>query len=495
MTRLARSLAAATLAALLAGALLAGCSLKHVGAPATGVPHTIIFVQGPVDTVNHIVHLFWFGTESNGYISGYEIRMLNPADTVAADTLWGFTTRTDSTFTIRTPNGFISTVFEARAIDEHGVRDPNPAVQRFNFSNQPPIVKLVGKPNHSDLSDTTFASVTVTWTATDIDGDAGKVRPLIWLDGRSQSPDFVPAGTTSFTLPSSRFLVNGVYTTGPRTLYIQGIDDGGMAGPIDSVTWYVKQPVTGSNGRGRLLLVDEVPTSYGAKVRVDTLYANAIAATGVAPGQWRTLHLQFDQPFRSPQDMTQTFQLYDFVIWYHGEQTNISPVLMNYGDGIGPYLDSGGKLYLEALNMFTYGSNNGQLGTYFLNRYLGCDGLFQFPQAPDSSSTWSYAATQVLQCPALVDSLQNGRIIGGMNGFVVDPQSSTQILISAPAATLSPANSIPFPLAVCASMPGGYVFIADTYPMVSATISTANFPQRSSLVLHRILAEKLGLGP
>jgi len=369
-------------AALVVSSALAGCSLKHIGAPMATVPHTTIFVQGPLDTVSHIVHLYWFGSEANGYIAGYEIRMLNPA--TPADTSWGYTTRTDSIFTIQTPNGFISTKFEARAIDEHGVRDPNPAVQTFNFRNIPPIVKLVGKPNHGDLSDTTFASVTVTWTATDIDGDATKVRPLIWLDGRRQSPEQVPLGLTSFTLPSSDFLVNGAYTTGPRTLYIQGIDDGGMAGAIDSVTWYVKKPVTGS--RARLLLIDEVPTSYGAKARVDTLYNNTVVRAGLTPDQYSVLHLQFDQPFRSPQDLTQTFQLFETVVWYHGEQTGISPVMMQYGDGIAPYLDSRGKVFLESLNLIQYGSTGGQLQPYFLNQYLNCGGLFQYPQPPDSSA-------------------------------------------------------------------------------------------------------------
>src|SRR5690349_3448097 len=80
--------------------LIAGCSLKGTLKPAVP-PQTTIFIQGPVDTVNHIVHLHWFGSEPNGYIAGFEVRLLNPAN--AADSNWVFTTLTDTILTVLTP--------------------------------------------------------------------------------------------------------------------------------------------------------------------------------------------------------------------------------------------------------------------------------------------------------------------------------------------------------------------------------------------------------
>jgi hypothetical protein len=466
--------------------LIAGCSLKGTMKPAVP-PQTTIFIQGPVDTVNHIVHLHWFGTEPNGYIAGYEVRLLNPAN--VADSNWVFTTLTDSTLTVLTPNGFTRAVFEARAIDDKGVKDPTPAVETFDFNNQPPIVKLVDKPNISDRSDTTFASATVTWTVDDPDGDASKVVCRIWLNGNEATPDLAPG--SSFTVPSSRFLVAGDYVSGKRTLFIQGVDDGGMAGPIDSVSWYVRRPVIGT--RARLLLVDDVPTTDAAKTRVDTLYKNAIINSGIAADSWSVLHLQFNKPWRSAKDMEQTFKLFETVIWYRGEQTSFSPVLASYGDGIGPYLDSGGKMFLESLNLITAPSNFGALSLDFASRYMDSSGLFQFPQAPDSSAAWGLSGSGTLYLPTLAESLLNRRIISGMRAFQV--RQASEAFLVAPAHTLSQDNPIDVPVAVNVPQQNGGRFIVDTYPMVSATISVSGFPQRASTVLLKILG-LLGLsGP
>ena len=146
----------------LAAWVAAGCGTKKLVEPVS-FPHTIIFVQGPVDTVNHIVSLHWYGTDPHGYIVGYEVRLLNPA--APADTLWRFTVRKDTLLTVLTPTGFTEAVFEARAINDRGVRDPDPARQTFDFSNRPPVVTIVGKPSPIDHSDTTFASLTGTWAA------------------------------------------------------------------------------------------------------------------------------------------------------------------------------------------------------------------------------------------------------------------------------------------------------------------------------------------
>ncbi len=465
---------------------LCGCGLKKI-TKVMVPPHTTIFVQGPVDTVNHIVHLYWFGTEANGYIAGYEVRLLNPA--APADTNWQFTTHTDSVLTVLTPTGFTAATFEVRAIDDRGVRDPDPARQTFKFRNRPPIVKLINKPNAADRSDTTFASATVDWSVSDPDGRPEKVVCRVWLDGHASSPDI--ASGTSFTVPSDRFLVGGAYVSGNRTLFIQGIDDGGMAGPVDSVTWYVRKPVAGA--RARLLLIDDVPNTNAAKVRTDTLYSNAVLNAGLSPGTWSVLHLQFNQPFRSAKDLQQTLQLFETVVWYRAEQSTYSSILANFGDGIGPYLDGGGRMFIESLSLTSAMSTFGALSPDFVAKYMNSDGVFLFPLAPDSSAAWGLGGTAVLQCPAIADSLQNKRIISGLRAFRTRDRS--QILILARAHTLSQDNPIDMAVALSVPQARGGRFIVDTYPMVSGTISTPGFPQRASLVLLKIFG-LLGLtGP
>ncbi len=474
-----------------------GCGARKVLEPLS-FPKTYIFVQGPLDTVNHIVKLHWYGTDAHGYIAGYEVRLLNPA--AAADSAWRFTRATDTTLTVLTPNGFTQAVFEARAINDRGARDPDPARQTFNFSNQPPVLHIVGKPNSLDHSDTTFASVTITWTVDDPDGDVNAVTNRVWLDGRQDSPQ-ITRGTT-FTMPSAEFLQGGAYLSGPRTIFVQPIDDGGMAGAIDSCTWYVRQPVPGN--RARLLVVDDAQYTGGAKTRVDTLYANAIARTGIDPTTTRVLHLSASQPWRSTADLTQTFAQFENVLWYRGEQASVSTALVNYGGGVGTYLEHGGRFFLESLNLIKAWLSPGPFDVAWVQRYLNSDGVFLFGQPPDSSATWgvSSARPTVLHSPLLTDSLLAKRNITGLRGFVSRDRS--QMLLIASANGLGPQNPYEMAVALDVPQPSGGRMMVVTFSMVTGTVDasasdsvfvTYPFPQRSSVVLLGML-QRFGLsGP
>ena len=360
-----RFLAAAGVAALSLAGLSCG-SLTGSLTPSTA-PETIVFVSGPLDAVNHIAHLHWFGSTPHGYVTGYELRLLNPE--APDDSMWQFTPHTDSLFTVYTPQGHAAPILEVRAINSEGVRDPSPARQLFSFSNQPPTVQLILKPGSRD---TTFASVTTGWTVSDPDGDALSVRYLVWLNGHASDPEITTGH--AFTMPSDRFLVGGQYTTGPRTLYVRGIDDGGMAGPIDSVVWQVKKPVVGN--RARLLIVDDVPRTTAANSQTDTLYTNT-AARNIPLDSYTVLRLDFNQPFLSAKDLEQTFKLFETVIWYRGNLTSVSTTLRNYQDGVGPYLESGGRFYLDGLYLFSGLNAPGALREEFAQKYLNCDGFLK----------------------------------------------------------------------------------------------------------------------
>ena len=58
--------------------LAAGCGVKGTLAPNTP-PETIVFVEGPVDTVNHVVTLRWFGSDPDGRVVRYDYRFVYPA--------------------------------------------------------------------------------------------------------------------------------------------------------------------------------------------------------------------------------------------------------------------------------------------------------------------------------------------------------------------------------------------------------------------------------
>jgi len=359
----------AVLASVTGLGLTSGCGLTkkltgtlHANQP----PHTVLFVNGAIDTVNHVVHLYWFGTDVDGSVVGFEWQMKNPV--APADTAWHFTTNTDSIFVVQTPSGYTNPVFSVRAIDNEGARDPNPPRQNFQFNNQAPIVTLVQKPLPTD---TTFASVTVTWSGTDVDGDVGKLQYLVWLDGNQASPEMTTA--TSLTMPSSRFLVNGSITTGPRKIYVRAIDDGGRAGPADSASWGVRRPVAGT--RARLLIVDDVPRSSANNLRFDTLYSNSVARVALPADQYTILRLDTTQPFKSAADVAQTFKLFETVVWYRGIETSFSTLLQTAEPGIAAYLDGGGKFYLDGLYLIGGQNAVGPLDEDFVRSHLNSNGM------------------------------------------------------------------------------------------------------------------------
>jgi hypothetical protein len=511
-----------TTLALLGGAAallfsLAGCSHKLTGvAMRTEAPHTILFVQGPVDTVNHFVHLYWFGSDANGYISGYEIKLVNPEDPVAADSAWHFTTRTDTILSIYTPAGHARPTFYARAINNEGVKDPTPAVETFLFRNHPPFVtwKVIPTRSSTERSDTSFASVSVSWTVSDPDGDPAKLRFRVWLDGRETTPDIV--NTLLYTVPSDRFLVNGVWTSGPRTLSVQAIDDGGMAGNIITTTWFVKAPVANPNYTpghrpGRLLIIDDFPRAYSTNTAVDTIYTNT-AARNLPAGTWSVMQTDAFQPFKTWQDLDQTMKLYDSVIWYRGIQDTVASLIQNFEPALGSYLDSGGNLYLEGLFLIQGVNAEGALSQSFLRNYLGSDGLRSAYRSSSFDSTQGWGTqngskfTTTMYNDTLTQSLLPGSRFGGGGGVrVFNVRNNSYIAMlgtrdtkpagGTPGLTPMAGDSLagpPLPVAVSVPQSAGGRAVVFTLPIAFSTpLARSHF----ALVLARVFAQ-LGLtGP
>jgi hypothetical protein len=330
-------------------------------------PNTVLFVNGAVDTVNHVVHLYWFGSDPDGNVVGFEWQIRNPV--APGDTAWHFTTLTDSIFTIQAPSGYTDPIFSVRAIDNAGARDPSPPRQTFQFSNQAPTVRITSKPLPTD---TTFASVSVSWTATDVDGDLAKMVYLVWLDGNEASPEITTA--TALTMPSARFHdAGGNLVAGPRKLYVRAVDDGGRAGPPDSALWTVRRPVTGTNAR--LLILDDVPRINAANLRFDTLYSNSVARVGLTTSEYTIVRLETANPFRTAEDFRQTFGLFESVVWYRGNEITFSTLLDIAEPGIEQYLDSGGKFYLDGLYLFGGRNATGPLSEDFVRSRLNSHGL------------------------------------------------------------------------------------------------------------------------
>lgn len=489
--------------------LLAGCSTKGALKP-NAPPDTRIFVQGPVDTVSHNIHLYWFGTDVDGAVSGFEIRLLDSVDGAGDDVAWVFTTETDSMFSIQTPEGYRAPVLEVRAVDAAGLRDPSPARQSFKFSNLPPTVTLV---NRHRMADTTYGSVTLRWQASDPDGDGTKLRFFVWLDGNEGSKDLV-AGN-SHTVPTSRFLQGGILQTGPRQMFIQAIDDGGMLSAIDSTRWMVRSPGTGGRhpNMGRLLLIDDQPSNWGLNSQnftADTLYYNT-AARNLLPGQYSLLQMEYNdslsttgQPiFRSSADLLQTFRQFDAVVWYIGGvdvlwvNWNVRNTLAVYQDAVGAYLESGGNLYLEGLNLINTPLARGPLRSDFVTSYLGSDFLFQHEtelNSSDSTASWGILKNGKFRT-SQGDSLRCGNAVdGGVRCFGVRDDSYGIIWTAPPPAiSLVWGASLPpsVPVAVSVPQPGGGRCAMVTFPLerLSSTASVYGVYQNSFRFLANVFQQ------
>lgn len=465
MRRLAAVVALATC---LVPALLAGCAKKKILAVGNLPPETTLFVQGSLDTVNHVVHLYWFGSDPDGEVVGFELRFKNPA--APADTQWRFTTRTDSVFTVFSPDGYAMPWFEVRAIDDSptprppdaaagsppGARDPSPPRQDFRFRNAPPTVVFTRRLL---ANDTTYASVTLTWSANDPDGNAGAMRFLVGLD-TIPAALHVLSGTTA-TLDTADFKEDGSYPpTKPRTAFIRAIDDGGGASGWDSVRWVVRSPST-LGQHPRLLLIDDVPSTNPASVTLDTLYYNT-AARNLPPGSYSILQLERTQPFRSVKDVAQTCRLFDAVVWYRGTQAGFSSVMRDFQDGLAAYLDGGGKLMIESLNLILGENATGALREDWVTRYLGSTGLIvsPIPARADSTVSWSitpsFTDTDVtypvdLHSALYAERLGNNINANGLRGFAV--RDTGLVALWAPDSSLSPRVPRSIPVAVSVPVP------------------------------------------
>ncbi len=447
----------------LLAAAVAGCSLRGQIQP-NQAPETTIFVSGDVDTINHVAHLHWFGSDTDGNVIRYEVRLLNPAQ--PEETTWVATLRADSVVTVLAPTGFAAPVFQVRAVDNEGMRDPTPAMQDFKFSNKPPTILLTNKPA---LTDTTFASVTVTWVPSDIDGNLANAKYFVWLDGQEATPESTTSVT--YTMPSARFMNGGTtYNNGFRTLYVQARDDGGRYGNVDSVRWFVRRPVTGT--RARLLIIDDVPSNNSSNIRFDSLYANT-ALRNLPADQFAVLRLQNRVPFRSAMDVQQTFQQFEAVIWYRANETTFSSFLRDYQAGVEGYVDHGGKLFLEGLYLIAGTNAVGALSSSFVTDYLDCYGMLNCfavtPAVLDSSAGWSNLNGSRFRSTVLADSSRQQALStrtgepGGIRAFLV--RDNSKALLWALPGALSPAVADSFPVAVMNDRPGGGRVVVSTIPL------------------------------
>ncbi|MGB1037067.1 MAG: hypothetical protein ACPGYY_00335 [Bacteroidia bacterium] len=131
-------------------------------APDTSIAIESINLSGD-NRLNSTVNLSWYGTDVDGFIQYYEIKI--------NDGEWTKTNVQDSTFLFNIdPNEDSTDIdFYVRSLDNENVYDPTPAYLKVPLKNSPPVVTF---EEESLPEDTTNLVVTFRYLASDPDGNS-----------------------------------------------------------------------------------------------------------------------------------------------------------------------------------------------------------------------------------------------------------------------------------------------------------------------------------
>jgi hypothetical protein len=418
--------AAAVALAALGG--LAGCGkVRGVLAP-NRLPETTIWVTGNVDTVGHTLRVYWNGEDPDGEVVGFQFKWIYAPGSAPAgydSSLWTFTDRHDSLFTVYSPDGVDYPRLWVRAVDNEGGVDESPAHQDFGFTNLPPTIQLTGTPPASTLPVAVF-----TWAASDPDGIIARAHYRVWLDGAEDRDSIV--SDTVVTLPPAFFEeANGQTLARARTAYVACIDDGGRMSAPASFTWNVTLPV------GNTLLVDDVPGN--------TVYDNFYKAQfdgRLGAGAYTLINLdQQAVTLRTPDAVRETFELFQNVFWYSEANANLSPVLRLADQPIRDFLSSGRNLYITSTRLVGTG---GALGLTFARDVLGVTGTGFHVNLLNGSSNFTIEGGQYLDGAAPFGRLQAIQSTGGTEALILgDPADAAYLAPPGALQDTLPAESWP----------------------------------------------------
>ncbi|MFT5158183.1 MAG: hypothetical protein ACI83I_002747 [Bacteroidia bacterium] len=225
--------------------------------------------------LNSSVYLSWYGTDRDGYVVGYEYSL--------DGTTWKFTERRDSVFRFSIDAGLDTSdiSFYLRAIDDHGVKDPTPALLIIPLKNSPPEANFEEK---SFPTDTAYSVVTFRWNYKDPDGNHTVTKAFLkvnegeWFElDRSKilislrAEDTKLLGTSKADLFYDTDLnkvgsIDGFNNGGSNVFYLKVVDIAGTESKVDtSSNLFVKHQTSD------LLLIGGQPAGINA------LYKNFVS--------------------------------------------------------------------------------------------------------------------------------------------------------------------------------------------------------------------------
>ncbi|MEY4478446.1 MAG: hypothetical protein RL276_751 [Bacteroidota bacterium] len=317
--------------------------------PETRMSVDRIDLSGP-DRLNSVVKLAWFGSDADGYVVAYELRV--------GEGPWVRTTQTDSTLVLGIPAGqdTADLAVEVRAIDHEGGIDPSPARLVVPIKNTPPSAEFTTS-SFPDVP--VWNAVTFQWFAEDPDG-AGSITDVeLRVNGGAWRPIDPNQKLVSLVLHASgatalyygnqeASAANWGYaldTAGPSVLEIRARDLAGAWSAPDTAP-----PVTVKMPQSKLLVV----ASHSAAA--DAAWSSDLAALGV---DYDLLDLLSNSGAARPRSWNpgfrHTLRGYDAVVVYTASSVMLDPQtgltklpLAHMGPAIQRFGEAGGRVLVSA---------------------------------------------------------------------------------------------------------------------------------------------------
>lgn len=334
--------------------LIGGCdkgSLLPNQLPDTKIALESINLTGD-NRLNSVVRLSWFGTDRDGYITGYELSF----DQIN----WTFTTTQDSTFRFSIPAGSdtVDISFYVRAIDNDGQIDPTPAFLRIPLKNSIPEARL---DTENAPEGTVLSVATYRWFGSDPDGDETIVAAeMKWNDGDwyaidPRQPlitfvaDTVNAGEALVyygnNLNPQTSPINGVKLNAANTLYLRVKDIADAFSLVDT-----SESILWETPTSPFLVISGQPTS------VTQIYQPILANLNLT---YDFLDYGINGGENQPKFWNPTFRLllaqyevafiYADATTYNNAVTGQNAMLLSYmAQGVQQFTDSGKKLAISA---------------------------------------------------------------------------------------------------------------------------------------------------
>lgn len=215
------------------------------------------------DRLSSTVFASWTGDDPDGFVASFDLRFYQTDANPGPEDGWVNTASNDSLILLPIPRGekIANVVFEVRAIDDDGQKDPSPAKTIFPIQNSPPDIRF---DNFELPPDTTFEYVSFAWVASDPEGEDNLASIQISLNDTLNfvsvpaDNDFVtlvgnvdrndPLQTTTDAriflgrgFQGTNLIVPGLQLESDNTLYIRAVDQTDTTSVRREYTWFVKK--------------------------------------------------------------------------------------------------------------------------------------------------------------------------------------------------------------------------------------------------------------